>query len=91
MLAISLFFHSDCGFDHVIYTLSDAKFHGEVDGVYYRSKCSRVMDHSFYRVGFAPMVSWSARVKPVVYLGFDCLLGHLVGTTLTAYIMQSSI
>ena len=44
-----LFFHSDCGFDHVIHTLTDAKFHGEVNGVYFlsnRSKCSRVMNHN---------------------------------------------
>ena len=26
-------FHSDCGFDHVIHSLSDAEFHGETDGV----------------------------------------------------------
>ena len=26
-------FHSDCGFDHMIHTLSDAKFHDEADGI----------------------------------------------------------
>ena len=25
---------SDCEFDHVIHTLSDAKFHGEADSIY---------------------------------------------------------
>ena len=28
-----LFFQSDCGFDHVVHTLPDAKFHGETDDV----------------------------------------------------------
>ena len=28
------FFHSDCVFDHVIHTLSDAKFRGKVDDIY---------------------------------------------------------
>ena len=48
ILFFLFFFHSDCEFDHVMHTMSDAKIHGEADGFYLRnnsSKCSRVMDY----------------------------------------------
>ena len=31
------FLHSDCEFYHVIHTMSDAKFHGEANGIYCRA------------------------------------------------------
>ena len=33
ILSFQLFFRSDCEFNHVIHTLSNAKFHGKADGI----------------------------------------------------------
>ena len=63
---ILFFFYSDCGFDHVIYTLSDAKYHSEADGVYCRAIAASALklwisikvcvSPLVYKVGFVPMI-----------------------------------
>jgi len=44
ILFFRLFFCSDCGFDHVIYTLSDAKFLGKANGIYFGAIGASVLE-----------------------------------------------
>ena len=48
ILSFWLLFHADCGFDHVILTLPDAKFHSEANGVYFGAIGASVLELNHY-------------------------------------------
>ena len=75
-------FHSNCGFDHVIHTFSDAKFHSEGNGIYCEAIRANILSYKLlykdmcvfrYRklvcwVGFAPMVLRQGKTLRTIFI-----------------------